>query len=176
MLEAFAAFRRLNSASATLVMVGDGPLSGALRKQAAHLGIESDVVWAGSRAARPLLDAFDILCITSNSEGTPLVALEGLAHGLPIVATDVGQIPEIVQPGINGFIAPVGGVREIAEALQCLASDVEMRDRMGRASRALSQNFSLDKMIEQTIGYYQHLVYGPDNPQVASDLKVAASR
>ncbi len=176
MLDAFAAFRRGSPVRAKLVMVGDGPLAGELRRQAAILGVEPHVVWLGPRDARPLMNAFDVFCLTSNSEGTPLVALEAMAQGLPIVATEVGQISEIVQPGVNGFIAPVGGVAEIAAALDALSRDAELRDRMGRASRTLSRNFSIDRMIDQTVAFYRQLAPGARSESPSPNLKIAASR
>jgi glycosyltransferase involved in cell wall biosynthesis len=159
MLESFAAHLRRSAARSKLVMVGDGPLASSLQARAESLGIQTDVVWTGARDARPLIDAFDIFALTSDSEGTPLVVLESMARGLPIVSTAVGLVPQAVQPGVNGFLAPVRGVAEIAAALDTLAADAELRRRMGSASRIRAQAFSVDRMVDETISLYGHLTH-----------------
>ena len=122
-----------------------------------------------------VLGAFDLLALTSESEGHPLVVLEAMARGLPVVATSVGGISGTVQHGMNGFIAPVRGVREIATALEILVNDPELRERMGRASLGISRSFSVDRMVDQTIALYEKVTSGADIAN-ASDLKVAALR
>jgi glycosyltransferase involved in cell wall biosynthesis len=146
-----------------------------LRNLAAELNIDESITWLGACDARPLMGAFDMLALTSVSEGHPLVVLEAMARGLPIVATAVGGISETVQHGVNGFIAPVRGVQEIATALEALVNDSELRERMGQASLTLSRNFSVDRMVDQTVALYEQVISGNKTP-VASDLKMAASR
>jgi len=175
MLDSFAAFLRRSRAPARLVMVGDGPLASSLHRQAADLGLTNEVIWLGARDARPLMPGCDVLALTSKSEGHPLAVLEAMARGLPIVATRVGGIADTVQPGVNGFIAPVGDEQAIAEALHELASDRALRTRMGEESRALSLHFSADRMVEQTLAFYQEIVSGVFASSTASNLTMAAS-
>jgi phosphatidylinositol alpha 1,6-mannosyltransferase len=80
-----------------------------------------------------------------------------------------------VQHGVNGFIAPIRSVQEIVTALETLVDDPALRERMGQASLALSQNFSLDRMVDQTVALYAQVTSG-GNAAIASDLKVAALR
>lgn len=175
MLDSFAAFRRRTRVPARLVMIGDGPLFAPLRRQAANLNLEGEVLWLGAREARPLMPAFDIFALTSKSEGHPLVVLEAMARGLPIVATGVGGIADTVQPGVNGFIAPVGDKEEIANSLKKLADDSTLRTRMGQASRSLSHHFSADRMTEQTLLFYQEILADVFAGRTASLSKLAAS-
>ncbi len=175
MLNSFAAFRRRSRVPARLVMIGDGPLAAALRRQAANLNLEGDVLWLGARDARPLMPGFDIFALTSKSEGHPLVVLEAMARGLPIVATGVGGIADTVQYGVNGFIAPVGDPEAIGNALKDLAEDRALRTRMGQASRALSRHFSVDRTVEQTLVFYQEIVADVFAGRTASLPKLAAS-
>jgi glycosyltransferase involved in cell wall biosynthesis len=175
MLDSFAAFLRRSRAPARLVMVGDGALALSLRRQGAELGLMDRIVWLGARDARPLMPGFDILALTSRSEGHPLVVLEAMARGLPIVATRVGGIADTLQPGVNGFIAPVGDREAIAGALAELAHDPALRTRMGEASRAVSLHFSSDRMVEQTVAFYQDIASGVFASRAASSLKMAAS-
>ena len=175
MLDSFAAFLRRSRAPARLVMVGDGPLASSLHRRAADLGLTNEVIWVGARDARPLMPGFDALALTSNSEGHPLVVLEAMARGLPIVATRVGGIADTIESGVNGFVAPVGDADAIANALHELACDRALRTRMGEASRALSLHFSADRMVEQTLAFYQEIVSGVCADSTSANLKMAAS-
>jgi glycosyltransferase involved in cell wall biosynthesis len=175
MLNSFAAFRRRCRAPARLVMIGDGPLSAALRRQAANLNLEGNVLWLGARDARPLMPGFDIFALTSKSEGHPLVVLEAMTRGLPIVATRVGGIADTVRSGVNGFIGPVGDEDSIANALQKLADDSALRTRMGQASRSLSRHFSADRALEQTLAFYQEILADVFEGRTASLSNLAAS-
>ncbi len=119
--------------------------------------------------------AFDVLALTSDSEGHPLVVLEGLARGLPIVATSVGGTYDTVRPGVNGFAAPPRGVPEIAAALEALVRDPALRERMGQASRALSKDFSAGRMVDQTIAFYDQIVGGAWKGSASPHWNVVAS-
>ena len=90
------AFAELCTTEATtrLVMIGDGPLRGACHRLAVQLDIEAKIVWLGEQDAKTLMHAFDMLALTSDSEGHPLVVLEAMARGLPVVATRVGGIAD----------------------------------------------------------------------------------
>jgi glycosyltransferase involved in cell wall biosynthesis len=156
-------------------MVGDGPLATSLRGRAADLGLGDEAIWLGARDARPLMAGFDVLALTSKSEGHPLVVLEAMARGLPIVATGVGGIADTVQSGVNGFIAPLGDAGAIAEALEKLASNPALRARMGEASRAISRNFSIDQMVERTLAFYEEIVTGVFAGEAPVLSKAAAS-
>jgi glycosyltransferase involved in cell wall biosynthesis len=174
-LRSFAVLLQRTAVPVRLVMIGDGPLERSLRRLAAELRIDERITWLGECDARPLMGGFDMLALTSESEGHPLVVLEAMARGLPIVATHVGGISETVQHGVNGFIAPVRGVQEIATALEILINDPELRGRMGQASLSLSRNFSVERMVDQTVALYEQVISGT-NTTIASDLSMAAHR
>jgi glycosyltransferase involved in cell wall biosynthesis len=111
------AFARVASerGRARMVMVGDGPLEAELRG-AAHARV-SLVGRKGEREVAALMRAADVLCVPSDNEGVPNVILEGLASGLPVVATRVGGIPEIVTSPLLGTLVPRGDVGALAAAL-----------------------------------------------------------
>ncbi len=173
MLRSFAALPELTRVHAMLVMIGDGPLAGACRRLAAQLGVQARVIWLGEQDAKTLMHSFDVLALTSDAEGHPIVVLEALARGLPIVATDVGGIAESVRPGVNGFVTPVRGVAEIAAALERLVQDAGLRERMGRASRIIAQDFSVDRMVERTLAFYDQVVSGAWSGSALEDHRVA---
>jgi glycosyltransferase involved in cell wall biosynthesis len=157
--------------AARLVIIGDGPLRAEMQGLAESLGVR--VTWLGEQNAKTVMHAFDVFLLSSDSEGNPIVVLEAMARGLPIVATSVGGISETVRPGVNGFVAPVRGVREIAAALETLTRDAALRDRMGKASLALSRNFSLDQMVDQTAELYDQVVSGAWKSRASVALKLA---
>jgi len=175
-LESFAAVRNRVRTTAKLIVVGDGPLAQSLRRLANDLGVGANVTWLGEGDAKCLMKAFDVLALTSDSEAGPLVVLEAMARGLPIVATRVGGISETVQHGVNGFIAPVRGVQEIATALETLVSNPALRQQMGQASLTLSRNFSVDRMVDQTVALYEQVISGRPVVAPSQDLKAAATR
>jgi glycosyltransferase involved in cell wall biosynthesis len=174
MLRSFAALRDRAGTPVRLFMIGDGPLAEPLRRLSADLGIAAGVVWLGERDAKTLMHAFDVLALTSDSEGHPIVVLEAMARGLPVVATSVGGISETVRPDVNGFIAPVRAVREIADALAALVANPDLRERMGQASRVMAQDFSVDRMVDKTLALYQQIVSGAREAASSPEWTIAS--
>jgi glycosyltransferase involved in cell wall biosynthesis len=172
-IQAFAKSDVVRGGRARLVVVGDGPLRGEMQRLAESLGIGQRVTWLGEQNAKTLMHAFDVLVLSSDSEANPIVVLEALARGLPIVATCVGGISETVRPGVNGFVAPIRGVCEIAAALKTLANDAAMRERMGKASSELARSFSLDRMVDQTASLYGQVISGTWKGGASVDMKLA---
>ena len=119
------------------VLIGDGPLRSDLERQASDLGlIDGAVEFRG--AVRDPVAAYneaDILVLTSDWEGTPNVLLEAMACGLPVVASRVGGVGDIVREGETGFLTDVQNVDAMREALQRLVSTPELRETMGQNAR-----------------------------------------
>jgi len=119
------------------VIVGDGPLRAALERRAAELGLLPErVVFRGavSDVAAEYHQA-DILVLTSDWEGTPNVLLEAMACGLPVVATRVGGVPEVVQEGVTGFLAEPGDIDTLVDRLTRLCRCPQLRAECGRKAR-----------------------------------------
>ncbi|MEO7119435.1 MAG: glycosyltransferase, partial [Candidatus Limnocylindrales bacterium] len=128
-----------------LLIVGpDGGCQADLESQVSALGLGDVVTFAGSRRDVPeLLRAMDIYCLTSIYEGTPSAMLEAMAMGLPIVATPVGAIPEIIDG--NGYLAPPLDARSTSVALEQLVGDPPRRSAMGARSRELGLRRDVDE-------------------------------
>ncbi|HXE44392.1 MAG TPA: glycosyltransferase family 4 protein [Conexibacter sp.] len=124
---------------ATLVLVGDGPERGALEALAAELGVfERLHVTGWTREARRWLPTFDAFALPSLWEGMPLVILEAMHAGLPVVATDVGSVSEAVADGETGYVVPPGDDAALQERLARLLGDPALRARLGERGRAVA--------------------------------------
>jgi sugar transferase (PEP-CTERM/EpsH1 system associated) len=132
-----------------LAIVGDGPLLPAVREQVASLGLQ-DAVWLpGARSdIGPLLRSFSLFALPSLAEGTPVSLLEAMACGLPVVASRVGGIPEVVDEGVQGMLVPVGDADALAQAFVRYAQDAGLRAAHGQAGRArVEERFSMRAMV-----------------------------
>lgn len=136
LLEAFAAVKN-DCPKARLLLAGDGHLREALERQVAELGLGRQVVFLGRRddVAR-ILGASDLFALASLWEGNPLSVMEAMAAGLPVVATTVGGIPELVETGRSGLLCRPGDAAAVAEAIRTLVGDAARRREMGEQAMA----------------------------------------
>jgi glycosyltransferase involved in cell wall biosynthesis len=144
-----------------------GPETAPGQKQAlldltAAVGCEPVVRLAGTvtgRAKDEALKAADVFVLPSHAEGLPMAVLEGMAYGLPVLATRVGAIPEVVTDGVEGFLIQPGDVEALADRMLRLARDLDLRRRMGRAARRrVEAKFSLDRMAERILALYDKML------------------
>lgn len=143
-----------------LQLVGDGELLPQAKRQAERLGLHECIRFLGSRSDVPeLLARSQVFVLASNYEGLPITIIEAMRAGLPVVASKVGGVPELVTDGDNGFLVPRGDVSALAHALQTLIDDPSLRERMGRRSRdRYLAEFTLERMIEQTERVYAEVL------------------
>jgi sugar transferase (PEP-CTERM/EpsH1 system associated) len=162
LVEAFARLREMMPAQRDrlkLSIVGDGPLLPALRAQVAAAGLE-DAVWLpGARTDIPaVLHSFSLFALPSLAEGTPVSLLEAMASGLPVVASRVGGIPEVVTQGEHGALVPADDVEALAAALARYCADPVLAHSHGAAGRArIEQRFSMRAMLTAYTGLYDAL-------------------
>jgi glycosyltransferase involved in cell wall biosynthesis len=133
-----------------LVVVGSGPLKRSLRVMADLLGIANKVLWLGEHDGKCLLPAFDLLALPSRYEGLPLVTLEALSAGLPVVATASAGVELPVRHRHNGLIVPPNRPDLFAAALVELLSDPLKLEQFGRRSREISTEFTVRRMVDST--------------------------
>ncbi|MEK9171842.1 MAG: glycosyltransferase [Patescibacteria group bacterium] len=141
---------------AKLVIIGEGEERKNLENMANNLGISDFVTFKGSvDNARSLLSNFDIFCLPSRSEALPYTLLEAGLAVLPVIATTVGGIPEIIESGINGVLVPSEDAEALFSTLILLAEDENLRKRLGTALKhSVEENFSFENMVSKTLALY----------------------
>jgi sugar transferase (PEP-CTERM/EpsH1 system associated) len=146
-----------------LLVVGDGPQRGVLEELIRKEGLAASVRMLGTRRDIPeLLSAADLFLLTSVSEGIPLTIIEAMGIGLPVVATNVGGIGEVVIDQATGFFFPAGDYHGMAAAVRRLAEDPDLCRRMGAAGRERAVRcFSERTMIEKYDAVYQAMLGDP---------------
>lgn len=146
MVEAVALLRDLGIPARAL-MIGDGEMRGAVQARARALGVGEDVAITGLKDdVRPYLEACDVLALCSVTEAFSLAAIEAMALRKPVVHSDVGGAAEMILPGKNGFLFPVGDTRALVQCLARLADPVACR-LMGDRARGLVEVFFSEKAM-----------------------------
>jgi glycosyltransferase involved in cell wall biosynthesis len=160
---------------ARFVFVGEGPLRSYLASEIERRGLEGRVVLhTGERDARPVYQAFDIAIQASESEGFPNAVLEAAAAGLPIVATDVGGTREILVDTTLGILVRRRDGSALADAVDALVADPELRARLGRAAAVRVNEFSPERLAIETGALYLQLL-GRDETSISPSLRSDAT-
>jgi glycosyltransferase involved in cell wall biosynthesis len=141
------------------LVVGDGPHRAALEEEADLAGVVERVVFAGASDDVPSsLAAGDVFVLPSLTEALPTVIAEAGAAGLPIVATAVGGIPEMVSPGDSGLLVPPGDEPALAEAVARLLANPRLAAGLGRSGRrAAFERFDIKARAAELAAEYRHL-------------------
>ncbi len=140
-----------------LVIIGEGQERPRLERQLTIEGVANTSCLLGYVPdASSYLKAFDVFVLGSRSEGLPYVLLEAGMAGIPVVATRVGGIPEIIEDGKTGLLVPYGDREALSQALVFLAKHNNKREELARAlHEKILQDFSLEKMAEETFALYR---------------------
>ena len=136
--------------------IGQGPLEGEVHRLRRELALEEQVILPGYRAdAVELLAGCDIFVLASRFEGLPVALMEALGLGLPVVATAVGGIPEVLADGIDGVLVPPGRPDLLARAVGELAGDGARRKELAEAARARGEEFDITKAVRRIEAIYR---------------------
>lgn len=137
------------------LVVGEGSLNGEMEKLAYSLDLSDEVKFTGYRTDMPeIMNSIDLLLHTPLNEGLGRVLLEAMTCEKPIVATNVGGIPEIVEHGIQGFLVPAGDYASMASESLKILKDSELAKSLGSAGRKKALNFSTEKMVQKIHNLY----------------------
>jgi glycosyltransferase involved in cell wall biosynthesis len=151
-------------ARARMLLVGDGPERIQLARE------ESGIVHLPGFIAS--LDEFyaalDLYIMPSRSEGWGLTALRAMAFGIPVVASNVGGLPEVVESGKTGWLVPSESPEALAEAILNAASDPDRLCEYGRNARQRASQFSIERTVEQTEQLYRRLLAAPPSTRPAT--------
>lgn len=146
--------------NARLIMVGDGPERSACVYRAEQLEVKDDVIFVGKQAKiADYLGIADVFLLPSELESFGLAALEAAACEVPVVATRIGGIPEVVTDGETGFLSDIGDTEKMSNDVLKLLSDEEMRRKFGEKARDLAvSRYSTDLIIPQYIDFYEKVL------------------
>ena len=146
---------KVQVADMRLCIVGDGPLLEHVQTLAESLGIQDSVNFLGRRDDVPmLLSQGDLYIQPSLSEGRPLAVMEAMATGLPIIASNVGGIPDLLEHKVSGFLVPSGDADCLAAAIIQLIDDPALRESLGKNAYNKSRNFDLEKSVQILLDQY----------------------
>jgi glycosyltransferase involved in cell wall biosynthesis len=145
-----------------LILVGDGPERESIEDQIGSLGLRQSVVMLGTRGdVDRILSAADMAMLSSVSEGIPVTLIEAMAAGLPVVATNVGGVGEVVDTGRTGLLVAARDDVALADALVQLAKDPELRRKMGaNGTERVRQLFSGQTMQDSYHDLYDQMIHG----------------
>jgi len=145
-------------------LVGDGPLRPNIESQLAECGLSERVRLTGSLDPAQVdrqYDAAGAVVLASFSEGVPVVLMEAMARGIPVVATNVGGVGELVQDNVNGLLVPPGDPKALADALARVLQDRSFARALGaKGVERVSGEFDLDRSVDQLQSLFQDAVCG----------------
>ena len=148
---------------ARFVLVGDGAMRAGLEQTIAAAGKSDAIILAGYVVGMAdVIDAADIVVSCSSTEGVPRTLLEAGAGAMPVVATDVGGVPDAIDDGVTGIICPPGDVRALENGIRRLIKDAGLRSRIGAAAKQrIATVFNIDICSQRLIDDYEILLSDP---------------
>jgi N-acetyl-alpha-D-glucosaminyl L-malate synthase BshA len=158
-------FRRVvEHVRARLLMIGDGPDRSALERRTAELGLMDAVEFVGEQQDLvPWLSAADVFLLPSSQESFGLAALEAMACAVPVVASRVGGLPDVIVDGTTGFLCEPDDVAAMAGRVLAVLGDPALAARIGAAAAGeVSRRFSTAAIVPQYEAFYEEVLAGPD--------------
>lgn len=154
--------------NARLVIVGDGPERKSLADRVKELGLEDSVTFTGQVSGMELKDYYSrasvfvlpSITVNNQTEGLGVVLLEAMASGVPVIGSNTGGIPDIIEDGVNGLLVQPGDPKALADAIIRILSDLALADRFREAGiKTVSERFSWDRIGDQFTMVYQEVLH-----------------
>ena len=163
-LDVFRAIRR--RVRARFILVGDGPVRPEIERRVAEYGLTGEVAFVGEEQDLvPILSAADLFLLPSAQESFGLAALEAMACGVPVVASHVGGLPEIIEDGVTGFLCPPDGVDAMADRSVEILTDVTRHASIARAAaEAVRSRYCADLIVPLYEDAYRDVLRGRAEP------------
>lgn len=153
---------KLDHKNIKLMVVGEGHEEEKVRNIVSKYKLDNFVIFAGKVSPETIQNYYqmaDIFTLPSYTEGLPLVVIEAMACGLPVVVSTVGGIPELVKDDVNGFLVPPKDKASLTKKLKKLVDDIDLREKFGRkALETVDDEFNIDKKVDKLIEIYQGMV------------------
>lgn len=145
-----------------LVLAGTGAAQAQVKERAQALGIAPQVEmpgWIDAQARDAWLAKANVFVLPSYYEGLPMSVLEAMAAGLPVIASDVGGIPEVIEHGVDGLLIVPGDVADLVRSIERLLADPALRESMGRAAqRKVERCYASERVMERIEGVYREIM------------------
>ena len=150
-------FKIINeSIPSKLVLVGDGPERAKMERLARELNISTDVNFLGNlKSTKEVLNISDLFMLPSSSESFGLAALEALACGVPVIATNKGGIPEVVEHGISGYLSKVGDYKDMSKNALSILNDEKNHLEFKNNAIDSAKKFDIHKILPLYEGIYK---------------------
>jgi L-malate glycosyltransferase len=170
-MEVLAVFARIRERlQATLLLVGDGPDRSEAETWVREHGLADSVRFLGKiDDIVPLLSIADLMLMPSNAESFGLAALEAMACGVPVVATDVGGFPEFIRHGLDGFLHAPGDVDSMSRSALSILEDQEAWSRFSESAQTQAGRYETALLVEKYESFYRRLIEGVADDQGAAD-------
>jgi glycosyltransferase involved in cell wall biosynthesis len=164
LLDTLASLRE-RGVDALLLLVGDGVDRERLEQLAYGRGLAKACLFVGyQQDVAPWYAVCDAVVLTSANEGTPVTVIEALAASRPVVATNVGGVPDVVEDGVTGFLVRRGDTHALAERLELLARDENRRRTMGERGRdSVLERYAVARLVDDVDELYRELLTTSDN-------------
>jgi glycosyltransferase involved in cell wall biosynthesis len=147
-----------------VVIIGDGPLKSNLSDRAADALIKGTYFFPGFiNEAEKYMAMFDIYCLTSDYEGTPNVILEALASGVPVISTNIGDVGEIIEPGVSGLILSTNEPEALSQFIIDLIVNPDLSLKFSKNGKEkIIKSYDTDIMVERMVDFYQKMSNGSE--------------
>lgn len=141
-----------------IAAVGQGPMNSALRARHVELGLGTHFQFLGQRDdVLELLAGADVFVLASRQEGLPVALMEATSVGLPIIASSIGGVPQVLEHEVDALLVPPGDAQALAEAVERLASNSQLRERLGQHARLKSSRFDISAANRLVGAIYQQV-------------------